>query len=411
LIIQEQSGFSVELFDLESDTDDFSDNIQQLFGTTQLAPFGMLRATICRGGLSGSDTYTLTGFSEAGTLVSSSLPVVFEGPAESVVAVTASTAAVNLSVPDSSQPASATVDLSFTGGAPNWTVNVLPGNRTSSWLTVSPLSGSGPAQLQLTAAAGLSRGVYQAFVSVMPDSTSPQALSVPVTFVVGASDELLVDHASNAASYATVYVPGMILAVFGTDLAPAVQQNLELPLPLKMQGVSATVNGVAAPLYYVSPTQINLQIPYETTLGTAVLGINNNGKVTSFSFPVTVSGPGIFAAMDSSLVPFATGAQGQVLTAFVTGDGALTPTLATGAAPYVYTPVDYLPQPGLPVTLSVGGVPATLNFVGMPTWAVGTTQINFTIPANAPLGPQPVVVTVGGVDSAPVTLNVTAATP
>jgi uncharacterized protein (TIGR03437 family) len=61
----------------------------------------------------------------------------------------------------------------------------------------------------------------------------------------------------------------------------------------------------------------------------------------------------------------------------------------------------------LPVTLTVGAVQAKLNFVGIPRGLVGVTQINFTIPTNAPLGAQQVVVSVGGVSSAPVMLNVT----
>jgi uncharacterized protein (TIGR03437 family) len=166
------------------------------------------------------------------------------------------------------------------------------------------------------------------------------------------------------------------------------------------------VNGVAAPLYYVSPTQINLQIPYETTLGAAVLGINNNGKVASVSFPVTVAGPGIFADLTGGLAPLSTGLQGQDAFAYMTGDGVATPMLATGAAP----DFDFLWQPLLPVTLTVGGIPATINSIGIPDWAAGVTQIDFTIPSKVPTGPQPVVVTVGGVASPPVTLNVTSLT-
>jgi hypothetical protein len=51
-------------------------------------------------------------------------------------------------------------------------------------------------------------------------------------------------------------------------------------------------------------------------------------------------------------------------------------------------------------------VKVTPLFVGIPSWSVGVTQVNFTVPANMPLGNQPVVVTVGGVASAPVNLNV-----
>jgi uncharacterized protein (TIGR03437 family) len=361
----------------------------------------MLRANICRSGVSGlADTYTLSGISEVGTFVTSSLAVSFSAAIAGAETCTVSPTGVSFSAPDGSRPANSTVDLNFASGTPDWTAQVLPGNRTSTWLTVSPLSGSGSAQLQLNAAAGLSNGVYQALIAVQATGAGPQSITVPVTFVVGASTDLSVNQASNAASYANVYAPGMALAVFGTNLAPATETYSFFPLPLTMQGVSATVNGVAAPLYYVSPTQINLQIPYETTLGAAVLGINNNGKVTSFSFPVAVAGPGIFADLTGALAPVSTVLQGQDAFAYITGDGVATPMLATGAAPYTLT------QPMLPATLTVGGVPATINFID--TWAIGVTEIDFTIPSTVPTGPQPVVVTVGGVASPPVTLNVTA---
>jgi uncharacterized protein (TIGR03437 family) len=56
--------------------------------------------------------------------------------------------------------------------------------------------------------------------------------------------------------------------------------------------------------------------------------------------------------------------------------------------------------------VTVGGKPAQVLFVGIPPGLVGVTQVNFQIPSNAPLGPQPVVVTVGTVASIPVTLAV-----
>jgi uncharacterized protein (TIGR03437 family) len=66
-----------------------------------------------------------------------------------------------------------------------------------------------------------------------------------------------------------------------------------------------------------------------------------------------------------------------------------------------------LPKPVLPVSVTVGNVPAFIEFVGLTPTVVGTTFVNFLVPASVPPGPQPVVVTVNGVASQPVTINIT----
>jgi len=80
---------------------------------------------------------------------------------------------------------------------------------------------------------------------------------------------------------------------------------------------------------------------------------------------------------------------------FVTGEGDVAPALATGASPKAGTASTSLPAPVLPATLTIGGIPATIDFIGVPPGLAGVTQINFTVPANAPLGVQPVVLTIG----------------
>ena len=231
---------------------------------------------------------------------------------------------------------------------------------------------------------------------------------MPVALVVGGSSAISIGGVTNAASYQAVFAPGMLMSVFGTNLAPAAQHASSVPLPFTMQGVTATVNGYSAPLLDVSPGQLNVQIPYEVGAGTAFLGVNNNGQVAFFQFQVQASAPGIFMTLDGAgkLVPYSSGQRGQILLAFITGEGDVVPVLVTGRTPTT-TDVTRLPAPGLPVTLTVGGVPAAIDFAGVPGGLVGTTQINFTVPANAALGPQPVVVTVGGVASPPVNLTIT----
>jgi uncharacterized protein (TIGR03437 family) len=234
--------------------------------------------------------------------------------------------------------------------------------------------------------------------------TWSQQISVPFD---GANVGLSIGGVANAASYQQTFAPGMLMYVAGSQLSPVVQLAGSVPLPGFMGDVSATINGLAAPLYYVSPTQLDIQIPYEITPGGAILAVNSFGQTWSLNFTVGAAAPGIFAAQNGSLVPTASGALGDTLPLFVTGQGAVSPVVSTGAAPSAGTPTSQLPAPILPVSVSIGGVTAPTTFVGIPPGLVGVTQINFQIPQNVPLGAQPVIVTVGGVASAAVTLTVT----
>jgi uncharacterized protein (TIGR03437 family) len=298
------------------------------------------------------------------------------------------------------------LDLKLTSGAPKWTVAVLPAWQR--WLTVSDTSGTGPATLKLSAsAAGLSKGVYNAFVSIQASDAMPQSIQVPVTFTVGGSPDISITGLGNAASGTPAFAPGELIAVYGTNLAPGTRNATSQPLPLSLLGVSATVNGISAPLWFVSPGQINLQIPYETTAGTAALGINDNGQIASYTFPVSPTAPGIFA-FEGSTIPYPTGDPGQTLVCFITGDGDVTPTLVTGATPAAGSSLARFPQSRQPLSMTIGGEPAKIVFSGIVTGLVGVTQVNFTIPADLAPGLQPVIVTVGGVSSLPVNIKVNA---
>jgi uncharacterized protein (TIGR03437 family) len=223
----------------------------------------------------------------------------------------------------------------------------------------------------------------------------------------GVNAPLSIGGVANAASYQQIFAPGMLLYVAGSQLSPVVQVASSVPFLEFMGDVSATINGLAAPLYYVSPTQLDVQIPYEVAAGAATLIVTGLGQIAYFNFTIGAAAPGIFAGTDGSLVPYATGKVGDTLPMFLTGQGAVSPSVATGAAPSSSTPLSQLPAPMLPVGVTVGGITANTTFIGIPPGLVGVMQINFTIPQNVPPGPQPVVVTIGGVLSAPVTLTVT----
>jgi uncharacterized protein (TIGR03437 family) len=220
-------------------------------------------------------------------------------------------------------------------------------------------------------------------------------------------ENLAITGVSNAASGQQVYAPGMVLSIYGTELGTFTQSAGAIPLPQYLAGFQATINGVIAPLYFVSPGQVNVQIPYETQPGTATLQVGTPYQNLTYKFKVAAAGPGIFTAADGSITPVSSGRAGQTLTMFITGEGQVTPSVGTGRTPSSKTQLSQLPKPKLPVTVTVGGAPASIQFVGIVSGLVGVTQINFTIPDSAESGVQPVVVTVGSAVSAAANLTVT----
>jgi uncharacterized protein (TIGR03437 family) len=397
LNLQEQNGYEVQLTRFISGGNDYSGAIGTWFGSWRLAPFGSLQAGICWSIATppGTLAFEVDGTDTAGNKVAATLSVPFQSPAPSAGALTVSKSSVAMSA-SPSQSAAATVNVSVPSGQA-WTVSVFPASENSGWLVVFPLSGTGPASVNLVAATpGLANGVYTTTLIFQSANTTPRFVSVPVAFTIGASSTISIGGVQNAASYQSVCAPGMTLSVYGTNLAPSTQTASALPLPPAMAGVSATVNGIAAPLYYVSPGQLNIQIPYETATGSALLAVSNNGEVATYSFPVTLSAPGIYMGSGSAIAGNPSGSRGQIYTLYATGAGEVSPPIATGAAPTGAQ----APVPLLSVSMTIGGVTAQTDYVGIPGWSVGTLQINFTVPPGAPLGPQPVVVTVGSAASA-----------
>ncbi len=263
-------------------------------------------------------------------------------------------------------------------------------------------SASIPAAGSITASMGLSNiavptNVAFTFSGVDASGrTWNQQLAVPFQ---GFQTQLTVGGASNAATGQQAYAPGMILSIYGAALGTFAESAYTIPLPEYLAGFSATINGVPAPIYYASATQVNVQIPYETQAGRATLVIWNPYASVTYRFQVSASAPGIFTFPNGSINVSGQAARGSEIAIYITGEGAVTPALATGATP---SPRAATPTPKLPISITVGGVavpPASIEFAGIPSGLVGVTQVNFTIPATVPPGPQPVVVTVGSASS------------
>ena len=255
--------------------------------------------------------------------------------------------------------------------------------------------------------AGLSPGAYTATILV---SANQMLLPIPVTLTVTPSATMTIAGGANTFSESTTLAPGAMATISGIAMAPARAPltSSRFPMPYTLNGVSATVNGVSAPLYSVSSSQINVQIPYETGIGTATLAINNNGQIATLPIPIAPSAPGLFSSALEPLggIPTTTVNRGQVIMLLMTGEGDVTPTLSTGATPAFSLLLTLYPTPRQAVSLTLGGLPITPLFAGITYGMCGETELLVVIPSDAPLGVQPLIVSVGTAQSQPLMLTV-----
>jgi len=275
-----------------------------------------------------------------------------------------------------------------------WTVSGDTGPALPDWITLNgSSSGSGPATVQFQVGRNLLSSTRSATISIAGVSFSMTQAGTGM-------------GVANGASFAQSFSPGMLMSVFGTGLSTGGPQTVvAAPLPVTSDsGTTVTINGIPAPLLYISATQINLQIPYEVPVGAADLSVSSGGQqIGIVSFPVQATAPGIFAdAANGHIVPHESAQAGSIIDFYLTGVGAVTPSEATGNVP----PAGTAPIPFQAVTMTVGGVPVTPVYMAIPGWSIGVLQINFTVPSNVS-GTQPVVVTVGGVPSPAALLTIT----
>jgi uncharacterized protein (TIGR03437 family) len=413
-ILLDGAGFEMYIVGLFQGSVDQSSRIPSIFGTTRIAPWGSVQGTLCWTGQNtpSADFMAVQTFDANGNLFTSIANVTFAGPAASAVQLTASPASLTLkppAVPGFQQPVTLAVGLS--DKSQPWTATVYPANETTAWLQLSQYSGTGPATITLTALpAGFEPGAYKATILVQSPNATPEWVSIPVMWVNPGSAQNsglfpTITSVSNGLSFTPGASPGMLMGVYGAQLANTTQLAPAL-LDNSLAGVSATVNGWPAPILYMSPTQINIQVPYEAAAGPAVLGINNNGLAGGYMFQIAPSSPGI-VSVNGAISPSATAKQGTYATMYVTGTGDVTQGWPTGVQVPKGTPVSALPLPLLPLSVTVGGTPALVQFAGLTPGVVGLIQVNFLVPQSVGPGTQPVVVTVNGVASAPANIAVT----
>lgn len=397
LVITEIAGFPFTINRFIAAGSNLTSDIVNYFGTNRLAANGSLSGGICWTGIIAPEVleFEISGIDSNGIPVIISTTASFTGPLANPGRLTVSPTSISR-LATAITPGQISVTLPANA---DWTSRLVFPAMPKTWLSVFPLSGRGPANLTVNlSSSGLNPGIYSATLLLESNTTLPQLFSIPIQLTVGGGGSAAdINPAGlvNNASYQAGAAPGMLMSVFGLRLAPGTGQAQALPLPTTLQGVSAAINGRTAPLLFVSPGQINLQVPYETEPGTATLTVTVNGVTSRQTLPIFPSLPGIYTSDGRNIVPLPTGTAGQPFVFFLTGQGAVTPTVPTGQAPPNSLPINGLPQPRLPLQVTVAGQPATLLFAGIPYGLTGVMQINIVIPAGLPPGEHPIVVRVG----------------
>jgi uncharacterized protein (TIGR03437 family) len=241
----------------------------------------------------------------------------------------------------------------------------------------------------------LAPGTYSTTVSVNSEGHAGPAATVGVTLHVTQAPAIEqqpfltragIDSAADITS--SDLAPGGLFTLFGKFLSAATAEAASSPLPTRLGGAEVIINGVKAPLLYVSPNQINGQVPAELAAGPGGIIVRTGLGQTS-SIPVTLgSAAPEFFLIDGQVLalnpdgtinsPGNPAPQGSFLSAFLTGQGSVTPPVSSGRA----APLVPLSRVIAVSSAKIGGQDATVFFLGLAPGFVGLAQVNIEIPAG-----------------------------
>jgi uncharacterized protein (TIGR03437 family) len=213
-------------------------------------------------------------------------------------------------------------------------------------------------------------------------------------------------------SLATVFVAGVM------DTEGAVTATT-LPLVNSMNGVSVTVDGISAPIYSIANQNgvevVNFQVPWEL-IGrpqAQVVVLRNGQSSTPIAVSVWPQQAGVYAMNTNQAIvvhntgytlvtPDAPLTAGEYAFVYASGIGIVSNQPATGAGALASP----LSRAQAAVTITLGGIPCEVLFVGLAPQLVGVYQINFRVPTGIASGTATLVVRASGSESQPLTVPV-----
>jgi len=282
------------------------------------------------------------------------------------------------------------------------TVTCPPGSVT---VTTTTTGASGPVTTT-TCQSLFQASVNSAFtrsLAPLPDQTEIVALTtsgitvLPWTYAASVASPQITKIAS-AADGSSPVAPGGLITVFGNQLSPTNLATSQIPMPTALANSCLTVNGQPMPLVFVSPSQINAQMPVEA-VGAVTMNVHTPGGVSdNFNMTVMPTAPAVFlsgTAGPETNLPTVVRAEnnllvtdsnpihrGDTLTIYLTGLGQTAPVVGDGLP----APVNPLAIAIAPPTVQLGGVNLPVTYAGLSPGQVGVGQINVVVSSNAPQG-------------------------
>jgi uncharacterized protein (TIGR03437 family) len=218
---------------------------------------------------------------------------------------------------------------------------------------------------------------------------------------------------ANAEGESATIAPNTWLEIKGLNLAKPgsgrVWQGSDFvgnQMPTQLDGVSVTVNGKAAYVYYISPTQVNVLTPPDAITGPVQVVLTYNGASASYTAQAQNTSPSffVFDAIGHVIATHADGSligpttlypgsstpakPGETIVLYANGFGPTTVPVASGSVTQSGT------LSPLPV-VHIGGIAATVAFAGLVS--PGEYQFNVVVPPTTPDGNQTIAATLTGI--------------
>jgi len=303
------------------------------------------------------------------------------------------------------------------------------GNLASFTITLTPTSGPAInfysfANFSFTFSGATCTGVASTNCGVAAVGATPGAtITGPITGSFDPTPSITPNGAITASNYGsfTSIAPGTWMEIYGVNLANVQSGNWAAGFvgnnaPTSVDGTSVTVAGIPAYVAYVSPGQIDIEVPSNVGPGQQqILVTTAGGTSTAYNITVNATEPGMLAPASFTIkgqqnvvavlsntttyilppgtisgLPTVRAQPGQYITLYGVGFGAVTPAMPAG------TLVQAVNQINATVGVTIGGLPATVTYDGLGPYYTGLYQFNVIVPNIGASDATPVVFTVNG---------------